>query len=215
MRRKLLYKWRRDCWKLGLTIMEQKLKGEKGAGLKAMIAAGAGFLEITDPSLNPRDDMETMQRAINAVNNKIASQRTAMNWIGIEDPETEQDLIREERTDATMFPADVQVMAQLLGALQALGLNAPAAQGMAEQQLGNGQNDLRTALGAGAQGQPGSQYGEQPVTPAIPGAPPEAQPGNASGSLVSAPDNQPVLQGMVQNGQAKGRIMTQQKLGRR
>jgi hypothetical protein len=218
LRRKLLYQWRRNVWKMALSIMLVKVKGEAGAGIKAAVRGGGGYLEILDPSLNPRDDMETMTRAVNAINNKVASQRTAMNWIGIDDPETEQDMIREERTDATMFPADVQVMAQLLGALQSLGLQTPGnVQGQAQAQMGSGQEALRQALG-GSQNTTASQgMGAQAENPAIPGLPPEAQPGNASGAgaLVSPPDNQPILQGMIQGGQAKGRIMTQQKLGRR
>lgn len=213
MRRKLLYTWRRKVWELALAVY-----AEKNADVKGIVSRGAGFLEITDPSLSPRDDMETMQRAINAVNNKLWSQRTAMNIVGIDDPETEQDLIRQERTDATLFPADVQVMAQLLGALQQLGLQAPGgvqqqAQGMAS----SGQDALRQALGQ-QQNSTGMQSPDtQAMPPVIPGAPPEAQPGNASGSgsLVTPPDSAPVMQGMIQNGQAKGRIMTQQKLGRR
>jgi hypothetical protein len=212
MRRKLLYTWRRKVWELSLSVY-----AEKNSDVKALIARGGGFLEITDPSLSPRDDMETMQRAINAVNNKLWSQRTAMNIVGIDDPETEQDLIREERTDATLFPADVQVMAQLMAALQALNLQPPAgASAQAAGQVASGQDALRQALGA-QQNSTGMQSPDtQAMPPAIPGAPAEAQPANASGApLVTPPDNAPVMQGMIQNGTAKGRIMTQQKLGRR
>lgn len=209
IRLKLLYKWRRDNWNLARAIGVAKSKTWRDA-----LPGEASFLNIEDPSLNPRDELETMTRAINAVNAKLWSQRRAMDVVGVDDPETEQDYIREERTDATMFPADVQVMAQLLGALQALGLNAPSAQGMAEQQLGNGQNDLRNALGAATPTNDLSSQlpGDQGLTPPIPGAGPNA---GGEQSLISPPDNQPVMQGMVQGGQAKGRIMTEQKLGRR
>jgi hypothetical protein len=215
IRRKLLYKWRRDIWTLARSVMLEKLKGEAGEGLRIAVENGGGFLSIEDPSLNPRDELETATRALNLMNGKLASQRTAMNWIGIDDPETEQDYIREERTDATMFPADVQVMAQLLGALQAMGLQAPAAQAQGEQAVGNTQNDLRNALGAGTPQGTVSQQGEGTAgeTPPIPGAPVEA--GGANLPFASAPTNQPVLQGLIQGGEAKGRIMTQMKLGRR
>lgn len=211
IRRRMLYKFRRLSWEMALTIMKKKMTGEMGEAIRAM----EGFLDIKDPSLSPRDDMETATRALNLMNGKLMSQRTAMDLIGIEDPETEQDLIREERTDATMFPAEVQVMAQLLGALQALGLQAPAAQGIAEQQLGRGQNDLRNSLGAATPDSTNASQGEgaQGINPGIPGAAPEA--GGTPGSFAAPPDNQPVMQGMVQGGEAKGRIMTQQKLGRR
>jgi hypothetical protein len=217
MRRRLLYKWRRDVWELSLAIMQKRMKGEKGAGIKSIMAAGGGFLDIEDPSLSPRDDMETMQRAINAVTNKLASQRTAMDWIGIDDPETEQDLIREESTDATLWPERVQLMAQLFSVLQSMGLTAPqGAQAQVAGQATTAQNDLRTALGAGANTVGSQGEGAQLSPPAIPGAPAEAQPGNAAGApLAAPPSNQPVLQGMIENGKVKGRIMTQQKLGRR
>lgn len=206
LRRKMLYKWRRDIWNLARDVFAEKSKIVGG-----MMKRGGGFLDIEDPSLSPRDDMETMTRAINAVNAKLWSQRRAMDVVGVDDPETEQDLIREERTDATMFPADVQVMAQLLGALQALGLQAPQAQAMAGQQMASGQQDLAQAVGAAVPANSTSAQlpGDQGVVP------PEA-----GGSLVTPPaspvESQPALmQGMIQNGQAKGRIMTQQKLGRR
>lgn len=210
MRRKLLYKWRRNVWELALAIY-----AEKNDDVKGVVGRGGGFLEITDPSLSPRDDMETATRVLNLMNGKLYSQRTAMNLVGIDDPETEQDLIREERTDATMFPADVQVMAQLMSALQALGMQAPQAQAMAGQQLSNGQNDLRNALGGAtpANAQSSQLPGDQGVTPPVPGAPVEAG-GGAGAPFAQGPANAPVLQGMVQGGQAKGRIMTERKLGR-
>jgi hypothetical protein len=159
--------------------------------------------------------METATRALNLMNGKLWSQRTAMNVVGIDDPETEQDLIREERTDATMFPADVQVMAQLMSALQALGLNSQAAQGMAQQQAANGNNDLRNALGGATPDNTASSQlpGDQGVTPPVPGAPAEAG-GGPGAPFAQAQSNAPVMQGMLQGGTAKGRIMTERKLGR-
>jgi hypothetical protein len=210
LRRKLLYKWRRDVWTLALTIF-----GEKNADVKGIIERGSGFLDIQDPSLNPRDELETATRALNLVNGKLWSQRRAMDVVGVDDPETEQDFIREERTDATLFPADVQVMAQLLGALQALGINAPQnAQGAAEAQAGSATEGLRNALGAAAPDGTVATQGEgsAAVTPPITGASPNA---GGEAPLMAPPDNAPVMQGMVQGGEAKGRIMTQQKLGRR
>lgn len=216
LRRKLLYKWRRDVWTLARDIMAEKLKGEAGAGLKAAMKNGGSFLEITDPSLSPRDELETATRALNLVNGKLWSQRRAMDVVGVDDPETEQDFIREERTDATLFPADVQVMAQLLSALQSLGIQAPQnAQAQAQGQVASGTEGLRQALGAATPANTTSSQlnGDQGVTPPIPGASPNA--GGANVPFAQGPSNAPVLQGMVQGGEAKGRIMTQQKLGRR
>lgn len=214
MRRKLLYTWRRKVWELTISVY-----AEKNPDVKGIVARGGGFLEITDPSLSPRDDMETATRVLNLMNGKLYSQRTAMNLVGIDDPETEQDLIREERTDATMFPSDVQVMAQLLGVLQSLGLQAPAgAVAGQEQGMAQGQNDLRNALGGATpqNGQASQLPGDQGMTPPIPGAPAEAG-GGAGAPFAQGPDSGggQVMQGMLMGGQAKGRIMTENKLGRR
>ena len=219
IRRKVLYKWRRDVWTKVLNVWAKKDKT-----VAKIVGSGSGFLDITDPSLSPRDESETAIRAINLMSGKAWSQRRAMDAVGVDDPETEQDIIREESTDATLWPERVQVMAQLLGALQSLGLQAPAgAQAQAQGQMTSGQADLRKALGeqtpsvgpgaTGAGGEP-SMMGQ---TPPIPGQPQEAG-GGANAPFAQGPGGgavEPVMQGMVQGGEAKGRIMTQQKLGRR
>jgi hypothetical protein len=216
IRRKLLYKWRRDVWNLALKVWSAKDKT-----VRSIVGKGSGFLDIIDPSLSPRDEMETATRAANLVNAKLISQATGMDMVGIDDPETEQQMIREESTDATLWPERVQVMAQLLAALQQLGIQPP--QGAADQaqgQMSSGQRDLRTALGAATpsndqgMGGPGGEPSMEGQTPGLPGLPPEA--GGSPVPFAKGPDAQPaLLQGMIQNGQAKGRIMTQTKLGRK
>lgn len=215
MRRKLLYAWRLGNWDLALDIWVQKDKN-----VAEIVKAGGGFLDIKDPSLSPRDEMETATRALNLVNGKLISQRTGMDWVGIDDPETEQDMIREERTDATMFPADVQTMAQLLSALQSLGIQAPqSAQAQAGAQMANGASDLAAALGAAApDATNGSQLpGDQAVMPPealAPGATPPAP--FAAGSPPADPmAGVGLAQTMIKDGKASNRIMTQQQLGRR
>ncbi|HET7070105.1 MAG TPA: hypothetical protein VFI40_04720 [Nocardioides sp.] len=220
MRRRLLYAWRKANWELALKVWVKK-----DSTVKRVVDLGGGVLDVQDPSLSPRDEMETATRAINLMNAKLMSQRSGMDLIGIDDPETEQEMIREERTDATMFPAEVQVMAQLLAALQSLGLQAPAnAQGEAQAQLASGQNDLRTALGAATpQNSNSSQLaGDQGITPPealVPGASAPAQPfaqGPAPAqSGVGAQAGAGLAQTLIQGGQAKSRILTQQQLGRR
>lgn len=222
IRRKLLYKWRRDIWALVLRVWAAKDKT-----VRQIVGEGAGFLDIQDPSLSPRDEAETAARAANLVNAKLISQARGMDMVGVDDPETEQDLIREESTDATLWPERVQIMAQLLAALQSLGLQAPeGAQAQAEGQMTSGQADLRAALGAGTptndpgMGGPGGEPSMEGQTPALPGLPPEA--GGAPAPFAQGPaatggnEASPMLvQGMIQGGKTKGRIMTQTKLGRR
>ncbi len=216
MPRKLLYRWRRQMWELALKVWVRK-----DADVKLIIGPNPAYLDIENPSLSPRDDMETATRAANLVNAKLWSQRRGMDAVGVDDPETELDLIREESTDATLWPDRVQVMAQLLQVLQSMGLQPDAgAQGQAQGQVNSTQNDLRSALGTAT---PDNSVGMQsPDTlgqqPPIEGAPPEA--GGAQPPFMAAqggaPAQPPVMQGMLQNGKAKGRVMTSQKLlGRR
>jgi hypothetical protein len=215
MRRLLFYTWDRDTWELVTKVWAKHDKT-----IREILAAGGGTLDIIDPSLAPKDEMETATRAANLVSAKLWSQARGMDAVGVDDPEQEQNIIREERTDATLWPADVQVMAQLMAALQSLGLNAPqGAQAQAQGQMGSGQEALRQALGAATpQGTVGSQgVGNQGETPPITGAAPEAggaQPPFAQAQAAPAGATTQ-LQGMLQNGQTKGRIMTNQPLGRR
>lgn len=216
IRRKMLYVWRRKVQQRVFKVWASKSKT-----VKAILKGGLAYLDITDPSLSPRDEQETAMRAANLVQAKLWSQARGMDAVGVDDPEGEQQLIREESTDATLWPERVQLMAQLLGALQSLGLEAPqGAQAQAAGQMTSGQADLRTALGAatptnapGGPGPGGAPEDEGQQAP-IPGLAPEA--GGAPLPFASGPDAQPpVMQSMVQNGKVSGRILSQQKLGRR
>lgn len=214
MRRLLFYSWDVDVWDLVIDVFAAKNKD-----VRSVVMAGGGTLNIINPSLSPRDEAETAIRAANLVGAKLWSQARGMDAVGVDDPEQEQNIIRSERTDATMFPADVGMMAQLMGVLKSLGIQEPASvQGQAQGQLTSGQNDLRTALGAGVpQGDTGSQgvemQGQIPPEGLSPGATPPTEAPFIQGP---APAPQTVqLQNLIQGGQAKGRIITNQQLGRR
>lgn len=211
MRRKLLYKWRRDMWELASEVW-----AAKDATFQKVIEAGAGRLDIIDPSLSPRDDMETATRASNLVMAKLWSQSRAMDAVGVDDPETEQDLIREESTDATLWPDRVMVMAQLMATLQSLNLNADSGtQQQAEGQLASGQGDLRAALGEQTPANSVGMQSEdtQGQTPPIEGAGPNA--GGKGVPFAQAQNDPAQLQSMVQGGKLSGRLLSQTKLGRR
>lgn len=236
MRRSLLYQWRRKTWELATKVWQYKADQEKVEpslqAISLVFAKGGGYLQIEDPSLSPRDELETMTRAINGLNAKVYSQRRAMGLVGVDDPETEQAMIREERTDATLFPQDVQVMAQLMSALQSLGLQANAAtSNQAQATVNQGQSDLQKALGvATPNGTPGQQGPENP--PILPpgGQPPGpggvanpqpfAQPPAAGGAQApkpGTPGGPPLLQQRIAGGKIAGGtfIKTQAALGRR
>lgn len=214
MRRALFYTWRRAVWELVVQVWIKKDKR-----ISDIVANGGGRLDIVDPSLSPRDEMETAQRAINLTDHKIWSQRRAMDATGVDDPETEQDMIREERTDATMFPAEVLVMAQLLQSISAIGAQPPpGVQGQAGQQAGSVQNDLRTALGAPVNGTSSQLPGDQGITP------PEAQTPGPGGLPPGAPFARAPQTGEVQGKISQGpggsltptsRILTSRNLGGR
>lgn len=204
MPRDMFYTWRRDIWSLA-----NRIWAEKDSEL-APILDGSKVIIVEPPSLTPRDDMEAATMSSNLVTAKLWSQRRGMDRVGVEDPEQEQDLIREERTDATMYPADVQVQAQLLALLQQMGFAANAqAAGQAEQaaqQLGGA-----PGMGsAGSQPVPAGQpalnaAGEQPVGPAggpeLGGA---APPGTETGFLA---------QTAVKEGEPQNRLLSQTQFG--
>lgn len=224
MRRGLLYQWRREMWMLAL-----KVYTAKDPTVRRVVEDGGGVLEIIDPSLMPRDDAETATRAVGLVNAKLISQARGMGLVGVEDPEQEQEIIREERTDATLFPADVQVMAQLLSALQSLGIQAPGGvANQAQEQLSKGQNDLRTALGAATPGADANAGGAPANFPTQPEAqvegatPPGPQTPFAQGPANAPRPGQPggpplmttsIAGGKIQAGRTN--IKTQTALGRR
>jgi hypothetical protein len=208
MRRTLFYDWDKNTWDLGLRVWAKNDKD-----VRSILEAGGGVLDIIPPSLSPRDDMETASRAANLVNAKLWSLARGMDAVGVDDPEQEQNIIREERTDATLFPSDVQVMAQLMGVLQSMGLPAP--QGAADQagaQASSNTENLRQALGEAApENTDGSQYGTLGETPPITGAGP-TEGGPQTPFAQAQEGSAPVMQGMLQNGEAKGRIMTNQPI---
>jgi len=213
MRRRLLYQWRKRGWNLVLKVWAKKDKN-----VAKVVKDGGGTLDIVDPSLSPRDEMETATRAANLVAAKLWSQRRAMDAVGVDDPETEQDMIREESTDATLFPERVELMAQLMSVLSQLNLGAPqGAQQQASGQMANGQADLRKALGGGTAQNTNAQQTPDTMgqTPPVPGA----DQGAGGPGLPFAQGPEPAAgtttQQMISGGKTKDRIMTQQNLGRR
>lgn len=204
MKRDLYYMWRRDVWSLA-----NRVWAYKDSDLRPILD-GSKVVVLEPPSLVPRDDMEASTMAANLVNGKLWSQRRGMDRVGVEDPEQEQDLIREERTDATMYPADVQVQAQLLALLQQMGFAAnQEAAGQAEmaaEQLGG--------LGLGGAGTPPGEEGlpamnapgEQPIPPEGAPAPPEGPvgPGEETGFLA---------QTNIREGEPVNRLLSQTQFG--
>lgn len=202
MKRDLLYLWRKDLWRVATMIWAEKKKALKPA------LEGKAKLVVLAPSLTPRDDAEAAQIASAMKQGKIWSGKRAMDRMGVEDPETEEDIIRDEQTDATLNPAEVQVMAQLLGVLRAQGITPqPEVQDVVAQQAG--------ALNAVRQLSPGP-LGTQSLNQegGAQGAPPAAMlPGNAPGSLAPTEGAEDLtLQTAIRGGEANSRILQQQRI---
>jgi hypothetical protein len=128
-KRKIFYQWIKDVWTLAASVWEAKDKAI------ASILEGQYRLEIVPPELTPRDTLELAQTAINLVQNRIWSAERAMDRVGVEDPEGELQVIRDEQTDATVNPAAVLTMANLLQTfqqLQAQGVQMDQLQGQQE-----------------------------------------------------------------------------------
>lgn len=137
-KRKLLYSWIKQVWRLCAKIWETK---DKKVGV---IFGGNYRIEITPPELTPRDTLELAQTAINLVQNRIWSASRAMDRVGVEDPEGEMGVIRDEQTDATLNPSAVMAMANLVQMFQQMQLQQQqAAQEQFAQQQASVENTAR------------------------------------------------------------------------
>jgi len=199
MKRDLFYRWRVQVWEMAKDIWSNKVNDMK------LAFAIAGRLEIKAPSITPRDDAETATMALNLLNGKVWSLARAMDYTGVDDPEGEIARVREERTDATLFPADVQTMAALMATFQQLGMQQQQ-MGMGQQQAGQAANAQRQAAG-GFTGQPMMNGGgEQVMTP------PEAMPPGEGGLPPSGPGQNFLSQTAISGGEPNNRLLMQQPI---
>lgn len=160
-KRKVFYQWMRQVWEMCARIWEIK-----NPAVEAVIA-GEYRIDIVAPELTPRDTLELASTAINLVQNRLWSAERAMDRVGVEDPIGEKDLIRDEQTDATLNPAAVATMSQVM---QQMAMMKQQQAMMSQEQAANAQRTLQ-------QGVPGSQSLNQPENQAQ--LPPEALPANA------------------------------------
>jgi hypothetical protein len=221
MRRLLFYEWDRKTWELTCKVWSN-MSGKTGDFMKQIVKNGMPRLDIIDPSLSPRDEMETATRAANLVNAKLWSQARGMDAVGVDDPEQEQNIIRRESTDATLWPDRVNLMVQLMTALNAAQAQMPpGAQEQAQGQQASGGAALQSALGLGEatpeNGLSSQLGGDQGITPDVAGAgnSPFAQgPQGAAAQGATGPQATQV-QSMIQGGKLSGRILNNTKYGRR
>ena len=168
-KRKVFYSWMKQVWEMCARIWEAK-----DPGVKSLIA-GEYRIEIVAPELTPRDTLELASTAINLVQNRLWSAERAMDRVGVEDPIGEKELIRDEQTDATLNPAAVATMTQVIGQMQQMQMGQQQmqqqAQMMSEEQALNAQRISQSGV-------PGSQSLNQPENQAQ--LPPEATAANAA-----------------------------------
>lgn len=194
MKRDLLYQWRRRVWRMVAKVWEAK------DGDVRRIIDGQYRIEVKPPELTPRDELENAQKAINLVQNRIWSAKRAMDATGVEDPEDETTIIRDEQTDPAMNPQAVLQQATLLSTFQQLGVQPQ--QGTVDQAQ-NAVRQLQRPAG-------GTSSLNGPENRANP--PGEAMPANAQAPN-GAPAGSAVLQTMVNAQGAQGRVLTQTPLG--
>lgn len=222
MRRLLFYEWDRRTWEL-VTKVWSHMSGKESAFIKQIVANGLPRLDIEDPSLSPRDEMETANRSASLVGAKLWSQARGMDAVGVDDPEQEQNIIRRESTDATLWPDRVNLMVQLMSALNAAQQQAP--QGVADQIAGQQQSGaaaLQTALGTQTPGGNPLGGGGQAEDGMVPDVPQSAGGGNSpfaqgpKGATAQANGPQSTqVQTMIAGGKLTGRILNDTKYGRR
>jgi hypothetical protein len=221
MPRNLYYQWRKDNWDLAMTIWVEKV-----SDLKDMLE-GTTKLIIESPSLTPRDDAEMSQIALNLKEGKLWSAKRSMDRTGVDDPEAEEDIIREEQTDATLNPASVQVMVSLMAMMQQLQQQAPPElQQQAQQAQGSMASNMAAmrAEGAATGTESMNGPGEAPATPPeqMPGNTPEGAALGAAGTVSpeavpgegapGAVPSQMLSQYQIVEGEAQPRIVGQQTI---
>lgn len=200
MKRTVLYEWREAVWKMVVDVW-----GQKNPKLRNVFAA-AGPLETDSPSLTPRDELETATMAANNVNAKLWSQKRGMDRVGVDDPEGESTLIREERTDASMWPSDVLTMVSLMSAMQQLQMTQQQMQQAMAPQAPTPDQAMAARMqeSGGMQGTPMMNAEEEQIA---------GTPGGPGGELPPATEGQNFLaqQAITPEG-ANPRLLLQQPL---
>jgi len=159
----------------------EMLDGDEGS--LAEVVRGFARWQIIAPEITPRDIAEVAQLQMGLVSAGLSSAQTAMDAIGIEAPEAELDLIREERSDIVLRPDAVQqtvavypimlqvqeqlamLQQQVSGLTQQQGGMSPTAQGQRTQNVGQ-QQAFRS--------QPSPIAEDQNQPPTAAGSPPPA-----------------------------------------
>ena len=173
--------------------------GEQMVGLKDMLGGFRNF-KIIAPEITPRDAQEAVTVEINKVQARLSSLRTSMDTIGVENPESELDLIREEGMDAQLNPERAQAFAALSIQLQQLQMNAAQMQQQLSAMAPQGQDPNAAAAASQAQVQQ-QQYAAQPT-----GFEDQNQPMTQAGSPPPGNGQGPTTTTLIRGGTALNQI---------
>lgn len=173
--------------------------GDEGS-LRALLD-GFDRWQLIAPEITPRDIAEVAQLQMGLVSAGLSSAQTAMDQIGIEAPEAELDLIREERSDIVLRPDAVQqtvavypIMLQVQQQLQQLqqqvtDLTAQQQGGAGMSPTAQGQRTQNVGQQQAYQSQPQPIAEDQNQPPTTTGSPPPATgqgPADAAQTLIRA-----------------------------
>jgi hypothetical protein len=189
-KRKIFYRWIKQVWKTAAQVWAYNNPDV------AMIISKEYRIEITPPELTPRDTLELANTAISLVQNRIWSAERAMDRVGVDDVNNEKDIIRDEQTDATINPAAVSTMANVVASFRQLGMQQPEGIGQPGSPM-----DQQAAAAEAMRGENPSPQGDQSNNDPgmIPPSAQETQPGNSSEGAPQTPE-QLSAQGQPQQG---------------
>jgi hypothetical protein len=222
-KRRLLYKGLRRLIMFWIKMLEEenpKIKlqvdvpgetdpttGEQAEGTTEEVTLGIGDVvrgfyrwSVVPPEITPRDVYEQTTNLINQVQAKVISLNTARDLLGYDSPEDEEELVIAERSNAHLFPGEVQTYVATMAALQEMQqrqqMQEQATAGVAGAQNAVGQG---AATAEAQNGQPTGVEADtglpQPQT--VEGGPP---PGAGPGA--NSPISQTTLVRSQPNGQA-------------
>ena len=221
-----LYMAEQRDWKLEVTLPNETAstddqaasivqpEGEKPRTVKMpvkRVIAGMRRWKIVEPELTPRDSMEHARTQIEILNARGQSLHRFMDQIGVDAPLQELARIIEERSNAAIFPGDVQAQVAAAATLLQMRMQMAA---MEQQQAAAGIAAGGQAQDMAAQGQ-GAGFLQQQNAQAQPSAGDESTGGElaASGPGSGSPGTPPGL-GTMQTlirGQGSGQAQTLQQ----
>ena len=79
---------------------------------------GMNRWDLVAPDITPKDVVAHTTNVLDKLNGKLVSLATAMDEIGVENPQQEMDIIRQERGDVNLFPQDAQATAAVEALIQ-------------------------------------------------------------------------------------------------